>query len=148
MAIFGAGSMWDGTDEQKQEFFESNNYVIGWDYAEARDVYFALSSLKVGDIIYLKSNQPGSRTIRVKGIGLVTKPLIDKLFNSMYGKDNITDIDPVIEVKWVNKEEFHITIPETEGRLTNIRAATFFEEYLPYVQDEILNKIFSSIEIQ
>lgn len=146
MAIFGAGSVWDGNVEQKQDFFKDENYVIGWDYEDARDVFFALSSLKAGDIIYLKSNQPGSRTIRVKGIGIVRKPLIDKLFNGCYGEVETSNIQPVIEVKWIYQDEFQIVIPEAEGKLTNIRAATFYEEFLPYVQNEILDNIFKQLK--
>ena len=56
-------------------------------------IYEAVSLLKVGDILYLKANQPGSRT--------------------------------------------------NEGKLTNIRAATFYEENLPFVQTRILEKLFS-----
>ena len=47
-------------------------------------------------------------------------------------------------VKWIVKDEFHITIPENEGKLTNIRAATVYEEYLPYVQNKIIDYLFNN----
>lgn len=70
MAIYGAGSKW-GSDELKQDFFDKNRYVIGWDQADANDLYTLVSTIKAGDLVYLKSNQPGSLDIKVKGIGIV-----------------------------------------------------------------------------
>ena len=52
-----------------------------------------------------------------------------------------------IKVKWVVVDEFTVKIPEDEGKLTNIRPATFYEEYLPFVQEQILNKIFTKFTV-
>jgi hypothetical protein len=146
MAIFGAGSNWDGY-EKKDDFFKDENFIIGWDYADAKDLYDSVSLLKAGDIIYLKSNQSGSRSIRVKGIGIVVKSFIHCLIenNEQTKEANLNWNSFFIKVKWVIKEESHITIPDNEGKLTNVRAATFYEEYLPFVQKEIIDKLFNSI---
>jgi hypothetical protein len=99
--------------------------------------------LKAGDIVYLKSNQSGSRTIRVKGIGVVTQTFIHCLIERGLTKEVIEDWSSFyIKIKWIVKDEFHIYIPDTEGKLTNVRAATFYEEYLPLVQSEIINNLF------
>jgi len=141
MAIFGAGSRW-GDTELKNSFFENEKFIIGWNENSAKDLYEAVSLLKVGDIIYLKSNRPGSRNILVKGIGLVTKSFIQCLQDGEYGSEDISDWNSFfIKIKWIYQDEFKIIIPKDEGRLTNIRAATFYEEYLPYVQKKILEKI-------
>lgn len=144
MAIYGAGSNWDG-QELKDDFFQNENYVIGWDIKDANDLYAMISTFKVGDIIYLKANRPGSFDIRVKGIGLVKSSLIEVLFKK---GENLSQVRNNFElpVEWIIKEEFFITIPKTIGKLTNIRAATLYEEFLPYVQNEILNKIMSKIK--
>jgi len=143
MAIFGAGSKWD-EDELKDEFFKNNKFTIGWNEKSANDLYEAVSLLKVGDIVYLKGNRPGSRDIRVKGIGLVTKSFIQCLQSGEYGTSDISDWNSFfIKIKWIYKDEFKIVIPDDEGRLTNIRAATFYEEYLPYVQEKIIDKIIN-----
>lgn len=144
MAIFGAGSTWDGTEEQKQDFFDQGNFAIGWSYEDARDVYLALASLKAGDIIYLKSNAPGTRRIRVKGIGIVISPIIQGLFNSIFDNQGTPAINPTIEVRWANTDEFHIDIPADEGKLTAVRASTFYEEYLPFVQIAIIGHLFNN----
>jgi len=99
----------------------------------------AVAALKVGDIIYLKANAPGSRNVRVKGIGIVTKNFKTSLIDEEL---ILSDFKPweslAIKVTWVVKDEFRITIPGSEGKLTNIRAATFYEENLPFVQNEII----------
>lgn len=144
MAIYGAGSNWDG-DEIKEEFFKNENYLIGWDIKDANDLYAMISTFKVGDIIYLKANKPGSFDIRVKGIGLVKSSLIEVLFKK---GENLSKVRNNFElpVEWVITEEFYITIPNNIGKLTNIRAATLYEEHLPYVQNEILDKIISKLK--
>lgn len=145
MAIFGAGSNWDG-DEMKDDFFRDENYVIGWNYANAKDLYVAIAALKVGDIIYLKANAPGSRNVRVKGIGVVTKNFMTSLIDQELVLSSFTTWQSLaIRVKWVVKEEFVISIPGAEGKLTNIRAATFYEETLPWVQNEIIASMLAKL---
>ena len=80
MAIFGFGSNWSRIDV-REAFFAEEKIIIGWNDETAIDVYSLVSSLKIGDIIYLKSNQPGSRTIKVKGIGIITRSFIVEWYN-------------------------------------------------------------------
>ena len=146
MAIYGAGSTWSGGEEMKNDFFTNENFVLGWDKESARDLYEAISSLKVGDIIYLKSSQPGSRTLRIKGIGIVSKSVIQCILDKEYSEDEIKNWESLsINVKWIFKNEFFIEIPEDEGRLTNVRAASFYEEFFPLIQYAIIDKIFVDI---
>lgn len=107
-------------------------------------MYSLVSRIKVGDIVYLKGNQPGSRNIKIKGIGVVTKGFIECLTSGGYKPlDNITEWSSLfIKVKWLHKNEFSMDIPENDGKLTNIRAATVYEEYLLSVQEEIIKKLF------
>jgi hypothetical protein len=149
MAIYGAGSKWN-QDEMKTDFFENERFTIGWNEESARDLYEAVSQLKVGDIIYLKSVSPAHiRNLKIKGIGIVTKSFIQCLQNEEYKNVNISDWNSFfIKIKWLDLEEFSIKIPDNEGKLTNIRPATFYEENLPYIQKEILNKIFTKITVK
>lgn len=146
MAIFGGGSSW-GKEELKDDFFKNENYVIGWNFSESEDLYTQISSIKVGDIIYLKSNKPGSSDIRIKGIGIVTNSLIQKLFNENIDLSN-KRANFELTVKWLIKSEFKLTIPKGTGKLTNIRAATLYEEFMPYVQNQIINKIIDRLNIK
>jgi hypothetical protein len=142
MAIYGAGSNWDGT-EKKGDLFQDGNFVLGWDFDSAKDLYNAVSLLKVGDIIYLKSGSAGSRTIKIKGIGVVTQSFVQCMIEQNLDSDTISDYHSFyIGVRWIVTNEFQIEIPNTEGKLTNIRAATFYEEHLPFVQDIIINTLF------
>lgn len=144
MAIYGVGSKWEDNTEMKNEFFKKNKFIVGWDESNARDLYSFVCSLKAGDILYLKSNQPGSKTLKVKGIGIVTENLFQSLLS-----ENIKNVQDIktwkslfINVKWVIRDDFEINIPEKEGKLTNIRAATCYEEFLPFVQKKIIEKLF------
>lgn len=143
MAIFGAGSNWDG-NEIKDSFFSNNNYVIGWDINDAKDLYNMISTIKAGDIIYLKANRPGSLDIRIKGIGIVRKTLLNVLFEKGENLSSNTN-NFELPVEWIDKSEFIITIPQNTGKLTNVRAATLYEEFLPFVQNEIINKIITRV---
>lgn len=147
MAIFGFGSTWDNREEKKETFFSESKAIIGWNKKTADDLYSLVASIKVGDIIYLKSNQPGSRTITVKGIGIVTKNLFDCLMDETVKNPKIVKNwkQLYVNVRWISKESFEIEIPKNEGRLTNIRAATMYEECLPLVQTRILEKMFECV---
>ena len=71
MAIFGVGSNW--SKEEKDRFFSEGKFIIGWNEESAKDLYAFVAALKVGDILYIKANPPGSRKIRVKGVGISFK---------------------------------------------------------------------------
>ena len=144
MAIFGAGSNWNGT-EIKQRLFDKGNYLIGWDIAEAEDLYILISTIKVGDIIYLKSNKPGSLDLRIKGIGIVTQSLVETLFKREVDLAS-RRANFELPVNWIIQDEFRVSIPHGIGKLTNIRAATLYEEFLPFVQTEIINRLTSQMD--
>jgi hypothetical protein len=141
MAIYGVGSNWSG-EELRERFFTDGRFILGWNEESAMDLYSFVASLKVGDILYIKSNQPGARTIRVKGVGIVTKNLLNCMSSGVALHAAISDWESLsVEVAWIHREEFHVHIPENEGKLTNIRAATIYEEYLPFVQEAIIARI-------
>ncbi|GAA3771428.1 hypothetical protein [Flavobacterium ginsengiterrae] len=144
MAIYGAGSKWDG-DEIKEDFFSNNNYVIGWDINDAQDLYSMISTIKTGDIIYLKANSPGSYDIRVKGIGIVKNSLLFEIFKKEIDLSSSRN-NFELPVEWIHKDEFIISIPTSIGKLTNIRAATLYEEFLPFVQTEIIKRILLKLK--
>ena len=71
------------------------------------------------------------------------RSFIQCLQSNEYTEINISDWNSLfIKVKWLIQKKFIIKIPKDEGKLTNIRPATFYEEYLPFVQRKILEKIF------
>jgi hypothetical protein len=144
MAVYGVGSNWDGT-EVSGVFFERGQFILGWNEQSAEDLYSFISGLKVGDILYIKANRPGSRSIRVKGIGIVRKNLMSCILDGDLGYGSIKDWNSLfVKVSWVVQDEFIIAIPEHQGRLTNVRAATLYEEHLPFVQEVIVERLLSA----
>ncbi|GAB6069938.1 hypothetical protein JCM30760_10350 [Thiomicrorhabdus hydrogeniphila] len=141
MAIYGVGSKWN-EKELKKRFFDEGKFILGWNENSAEDLYSFISTLKVGDILYIKSNAPGSRKIKVKGIGIVSKNLLSCISSNELGSESYKKWESLfVRVNWLCKGEFPIEIPKEQGKLTNIRAATIYEEHLPYVQEQIINAI-------
>jgi len=140
MAIYGAGSVWS-EGEQIEDFFKDNKFVLGWGHEYAEDLYALISSVKVGDIIYIKSKSPSSHNINIKAIGIVTETAICRVINGKIGK--LTGEGQLsLGVKWIKKESFEYHIEEASGKLTSIRASTFYEEFLPSIQSVIINHLF------
>ncbi|WP_180146021.1 hypothetical protein [Desulfoluna butyratoxydans] len=141
MAIYGVGSNWDGA-EVCTDFFKEEKFILGWNEDCAEDLYTFISALKVGDILYIKANRPGSRRIRVKGIGIVKSNLISCISSGELGFGSTSDWKSLfVRVIWIDQKEFYIDIPQDQGRLTNVRAATIYEEHLPFVQKIIVEHI-------
>ena len=144
MAIYGVGSNWGG-DEVCEQFFDQGRFILGWNEENAEDLYTFISTLKVGDILYIKANRPGSRSIRVKGIGIVNENLMSCILSGEIGHGSISDWHSLfVNVSWVVTNEFTIEIPENQGRLTNVRAATIYEEHLPFVQKTIVDHVINA----
>ena len=69
MAIFGVGAYYDG--DVSDDFISNNIAGPGWSVEEAPELHQFINTLKVGDIVYLKSASPASADIIVKAIGIV-----------------------------------------------------------------------------
>ena len=70
MAIFGIGAFWDDHDDKTDEFVINGKACIGWWPTDVPSLYKLLRTVKVGDIIYIKSTPPGE--LRIKAVGIVT----------------------------------------------------------------------------
>ncbi|MBX8575217.1 hypothetical protein [Pseudomonas cichorii] len=70
MAIFAIGAYYD--KDVSHNFINNNIAGPGWGSVEAPELHQFIRSLKVGDIVYLKSASPSSPDIIVKGIGVIT----------------------------------------------------------------------------
>ena len=143
--MFGAGSMW-GDDEKIEDFFNDSNFVLGWNYENAIDLYMLISSVKVGDILYIKSKSPRFSKITIKAIGIVTESLSYTLINAPKRCESVKEGGGLsIGVKWVIKTPFEIVIEEFSGKLTSIRTSSFYEEFLPSVQNTIIEHLTSQL---
>ena len=128
MAIYAIGAYYD--EDVSGDFISNNIAGPGWGINEAPELHQFIRSLKVGDIVYIKSASPSSADIIVKGIGVIEN-------------DEVVTTSSVVSagrnIKWLVKDHFRITKPSEKN---NVRLNTMYEEYHPAVQSEILNKIF------
>jgi len=133
MAIFGFGTHF-GDRDVSQSFIKNGIVGTGWGCLDAPDVYQFIGSLKVGDIVFLKSASSGS-DITVKAVGIISDENIIP--------DENTSYDPPLElglgrnVRWVSTRTF--TIPKPDGK-NNVRANTMYEEFHPDVRAQILGE--------
>ena len=101
-----------------------------WDNLVAPELHQFVNSLKVGDIVYIKSYSPRSNDIIVKAIGVVKD---DGLVT------NSSVVRAGRNIKWVVKNNFRIPKPKEKN---NVRSNTMYEEFHPEVQKVILDKLF------
>jgi len=130
MAIFGIGAYYDR--DMSGEFVSSGVAGLGWSKADAPELHQFIQSLKVGDIVYLKSFAPSSPDMLIKAIGLVAD-------------QHLVEDSPLVSagrnIKWVVAEEFRI--PKPSERL-NVRLNTMYEEFNPVVQAAIIGRLFGT----
>jgi hypothetical protein len=128
MAIYAVGAYYDG--DVSKDFIANNIAGPGWNISDAPELHQFVRSLKVGDLIYIKSCSPTSPDIIVKAIGVITNDQV------------VTDSNVVSagrNVKWVVRESFRIPKPTEKN---NVRLNTMYEEFHPAVQEKILEKLF------
>lgn len=132
MAIYGIGARFGNNDVT--EYFVDNEVAgIGWDKDTAPDLHQFIQSLKVGDIVYIKSNSPSAGLI-VKAIGIIkNNDVIEDCYIGMrIGR----------KVHWICTDiNEHL---EVNSKL-NVRSNSLYEEFHPEVQEFILRQIFSVI---
>jgi hypothetical protein len=128
MAIYAVGAYYDG--DVSNDFIANNIAGPGWSVSEAPELDQFVRSLKVGDIIYIKSFSPSSPDIIVKAIGVITNDQVVTGSHVVSAGRN---------VKWVVKDSFRIPKPTEKN---NVRLNTMYEEFHPSVQTQILAKLF------
>ncbi len=126
MAIYGVGAYYDR--DVSVDFINQNIIGVGWSDQDAPELREYFTSLKVGDIIYIKSAF-GGNDITVKGIGIITDHVIIR---------NNGLVSTGRNVKWLSNEKFIIPRPKEKN---NVRSNTVYEEFHPLVLKEIISKI-------
>lgn len=128
MAIWGMGSMFGGTDEQKENFIKGNFVCVGWKESDKPDIYKSLEKIEIGDIIYLKSLFFTSKIMKIKAIGIVTSRLKRENVHSGYEK-----CGNEIDVKWLNTD-VNKTIEVTDEQINDRKTTLFLEENAHYIK--------------
>ena len=99
MAVFGLGSNYEGTD-MTEKFVKNKVACIGYEPDETPTLYNVFKSIKVGDIVYLKSKSPNSG-LKIKAVGIATSTTLKSYKNLGYGSgvNRIVDTLPLKELK-------------------------------------------------
>lgn len=133
MAVWGIGSYYKGTinPDKTDDFIKESRAFIGWDCCNAPSLHYMLSTVKLGDIVYIKSFIPKSKTLHIKAVGIVND----------VNKNISNELGTGVGVKW--KDGFEpVTIEITEKAFkNNVYNNTLFEEY----DAEIINKLVSEL---
>lgn len=132
MAIFAIGASYNNEDVSNS-FIENNIAGPGWDESEAPELHQIIKSMKVGDILYIKSANVSS-AIKVKAIGIVAD-------STIVCDSELVEIGR--NIRWIPVQEFTIEKPVEK---LQIRMNTLYEEFHPEVQQAILNKVFEKIQ--
>ena len=132
MAIWGIGAFYRGgkNTDVSEDFKRNEGVFIGWSESDAPSVRRMFSSVKAGDLVYIKSYVIKGKRIRVKAIGVVT--------------DTVVLHDPELgvgrKVKWLCKDQFDIPLSEEDSK-NNVYNNTLYEEFSPSIAAEIIKKI-------
>lgn len=127
MAIYAFGAYYD--TDVSQNFIDNNVVGTGWDEKDAPELFQYIKSLKVGDIVYIKSFSPASPDIFIKAIGIIS----DSEF-----VQNEKGVKCGRNVVWKYKKTIRIAKPVEKN---NVRANTMYEEFHPEIQSLILSKL-------
>ena len=129
MAIFGIGAFYD--EDVSKQFVEQNLIGVGWEASDAPELHQFIQSIRVGDIVYIKSFPPGSPEIFVKAIGIV----VDGEIRTKRDTNGLVSCGR--NVRWLTTSEFQVPLPSEKN---NVRRNTLYEEHHPIVQAAILER--------
>lgn len=139
MAVWGIGAYYQGDDpaDKTEEFINRGKAYIGWERSAAPAILKMFSSIKCGDIIYIKAFVPKSKELKIKAVGIVTNTYVTKVDNG--GPSN--SLGSEISVKWKREfKGFSIAVSPEMIRY-NVYNNTLYEEFNP----EILSLVIDSI---
>jgi hypothetical protein len=126
MSIYGIGAYYE--NDVSKDFILNRVVGCGWSSDDAPEIHQFIRSLKVGDIVYIKSFSPSSHDLIIKAIGIITDSEIVHSELVECGRN----------VKWAFSEEIRIKKPEEKN---NVRLNTLYEEYNQIIQDEIIKRL-------
>jgi hypothetical protein len=131
MAIFGIGASYNKQDVSGK-FIRRNIVGIGWTEQESPELHQLVKTLRVGDIVYIKSVAASSRFIYVKAIGVISDVTIR----------TAEDTDELVQIGrntiWLSTRNFQIRKPSERN---NVRYNSIYQEFHPEVQSAILRRL-------
>lgn len=135
MAVWGFGAYYKGDNgtDKTQDFINQGFACIGWSENDAPALYQMIKSVKIGDIIYIKSFTPKQNQIYIKAVGVV----IDSF-------DNYDSLGYGVKVKWKSNFNEYIPINVTpEMYKNNVFNNTMYEEYNKSIISKLIEIIMA-----
>ena len=126
MAIFGIGA-YHNDEDVSGDFIENQVACIGWSIDDAPSLHHMLGTLKIGDLIYIKSAPIGK--LRIKAVGIIINneiKTVDKLGKGL-----------TVNWTWRGVEKFDISDKY------NVRNNSLYEEFNSEIQKFVIEKIIS-----
>jgi hypothetical protein len=129
MAIYGIGAYY-GRDVSKK-FISKGLACVGWEFEDAPSLHNVLKHIKVGDLIYIKSQTP-KEGLFIKAVGIV--------MDDEVREDD--DLGACLKVKYVWEGW------EAMGRVIdrdpyNVRFNTIYEELDPTIQKKVIGLLLT-----
>lgn len=135
MSIIGIGAMYGGTHDKSAEFIDRGVAGLGFEPEEAPYTHAQMSTLKVGDIVFIKSYPP-HMGLFIKAVGLVTDATLLPIEALGYG----------VSVRWVWHDLNNpVFLGKLNDRGDHVRRGTFYEEVGPQVQTVVIDRLLGSV---
>lgn len=139
MAIYGIGAKYERSIDKMNDFLINNCACIGWEESKAPATHKILKSMKIGDIVYIKSMDISKKKLNVRAIGIVFDDKVKK-----YSLGN------GVQVKWIKSSHQTPLLKldlTSEMYKNNVFNNTLYEEFNPAVQIKVLNELFGSLQL-
>ena len=131
MSVWGIGAYYN--EDKTSDFIFNGVACLGWSKQDAQPLHSMFSSIKFGDIIYIKSFGIRKNQIIVKAIGIVTSEVCDN--------PNKANLGCGVCVKWkenFTEEVFDIT---PEMYRNNVFNNSLYEEFNAEIIKFIINRL-------
>jgi hypothetical protein len=134
MAVYGIGAMYGGADDQTDNFIRMGVACIGWQPQDAPAAHAQMASIKMGDVIFIKSYAPNAG-LHIKAVGIVTDATFRKITDALgWG----------VGVRWIGVPEGRIAVGPVEDHSDYLRRGTLYEEFNPSIIKRVLDTLVPS----
>lgn len=133
MAVWGIGAYYKGSASKNKvnDFLQTGRAYVGWNEKEAPALHQMLASIKIGDIIYIKSFAPRLNRLTIKAIGIVTEN----------AKQSSNSLGTSVAVKWKSGVGPILIDITPERYRNNIFNNTLYEEFDAYIIQKLIEKL-------
>ena len=131
MAVWGIGAHYHGNvkEDKTSDFIINERAYIGWNEKDAPALYRMLDSIKIGDVIYIKSFSLRNKELIIKAVGIVKDT-----------KKTYNNLGTGIDVAWKNNfKSFSISVTPEIYR-NNVFNNTLYEEFNKSIIDAIIKE--------